>query len=119
MYRPHVSRTLADVTVRCLTLPDDLIDAVASTKNLIERNLHVMGNVPSDVYIDASGVGEQVTHNLETLIQHLQEGGDAKTPSIAICLLFNERSFLCHLFFTNERPKRKICPRCEWRIDVN
>ena len=46
--------SLACVTVSCLSFPDYLVYEVATTENVVECRFYVMGDQPTEMYVNGS-----------------------------------------------------------------
>ena len=74
---------------------------------------------PVTVYIDTPIVGEEVSHETESLVDHRDEAIGSLPPGITIGELLQYSRRLRELFISYLDFHREVCSYIEWWIDID
>jgi len=74
--------------------PNNLIPEILFPKHLIHQHLHIMPDVPVEVYIDRTLFAQEFPHQYKARIDHLQIADSAVLPCVGISELLKHRGLL-------------------------
>ena len=95
------------------------IHKITLSKYLIHNHPHIPTHSPVTVYIDAPIIGEEVSHETESLVDHRDEAIGSLPPGITIGELLQYSRRLRELFISDLDLHREVCSHIEWWIDID
>lgn len=108
-------------------MPNDLVSEVILAEHFIQYHLGVMSDMPIEMDVKTSSIGQQLVEENGCLIEPFQVRIEAASPGIRVCLLFQDGRLFCEsgrgvvlvlLMRMNLRSEREIRSGIKWRIDI-
>lgn len=81
--------------------PNNLVEKLVRPEDLVENQLDVVADVPIQVDVDTTIVGEELVNQDEPLVQHRKIGALASAPRIAIGVLLEDARGFRHRLITD------------------
>ena len=72
------------------SFPDDFVLEVLGSKDFIQNKLHIMANIWSHVHINTPILRQQLAHQHQALVHHLEVGIKPAAPGVAVGFLLDD-----------------------------